>query len=72
MEAREVLVAFKRIKDDWAKRRPAREGRLAATERVRSNCDVGEVAAGLRASFVDHAKVAVEKDASVFRTPQDP
>ena len=72
MVARKVLVAFERIKDDWTKCRPTGKGRLTATERVRSNCDVGEVAAGLRASFVDHAKVAVEKDASVFRTPQDP
>ena len=69
--AREVLVAFERIEDDWTERGPAGMRRLAAAERVCSDRHVGEIAAGLRADFVDHAEVAVEKDAPCLRTPQD-
>src|SRR5258705_14021616 len=69
--AREVLVGFERIEYDWTERGPTGMRRLAAAERVCSDRHVGEIAAGLWSDFVDHAEVAVEKDAPVLRIPQD-
>ena len=69
--AREVLITLERVKDDGAERGPAGKGRWAAPQRVCSRCHVWEIAAGLWAGFVDHAQITVEKDASLFRTPQD-
>lgn len=59
MVARDVLVAFERVVDDWAERGPAGERRRAATERAGAHRNMGKIAAGLWASFVDHAKIAV-------------
>jgi len=52
-------------------RGPAGERRRTATERVGADRDVGEVAAGFWAGFVDHAEVAIEEDAPFPRIQQD-
>jgi hypothetical protein len=52
--------AAQRACDDW---RPPSE--------CISDRHMGEIAAGLRADFVDHAEFAVEKDAPFLRIPQD-
>ena len=70
MEAREVLVAFERIEDDWTEGGPPSERRLTATEGVRSDRDVREIAARLRASIIDNAEIAIEEDTAFRRTPE--
>ena len=69
--AGKMLILFERIEDDWTERGPASKRRRAAPQRVFSDRDVREIAAGLRAGFVDLAEVAVEEDAPFPRIPQD-
>jgi hypothetical protein len=71
MVASEMLVLFERVEDDWTERGPASKRRRAAPQRVFSDRDVREIAAGLRAGFVDHAEIAIEEDAPFSRTLQD-
>lgn len=71
MIARKVLIGLEGVVDDGAEGGPAGQRGRAGAERVVAGADMGEIAAGARAGFIDQTEVAIQENAAVLRTAQD-